>query len=947
MKIACFNEWLRRVAAGMTLVLTLVPCSLSGAFVYEASTEFLSSGDFNADGIADVLVLDKNTGNARVGYQNNAGALTWSAPLVTGIENPTGCTLGRLLQSDRDALAVTSPEHNRVHLVNLSNTNAAGAPVVVTPAGIGPNLLIGLATPFGTNATFDRLLIASSFNDVHAQGRTMLELFATAGTVASQFQGRIVPSVASGNSLRLGAHPATFAAAMARGSNAQFVAYAFTNQLRLVLQLSNLPPDTEYVFGNFNGEALPRFLFYVPGESNLLVAPVVVAGAAFEFGSSVPVALNQAIERVYYVAQGNDGYAIIHFRDGIQGLRVSGGTPVLASLYQSGLGAAGNVFTGVVPLGNGRFALLDAPAGAISTTHAQVVEFNGSSYTQRTNSNLSPLSTRTTRANLWLFQQEPFVTSGATFIGSLNAPDWSSVPSGLPASLSARVETDGGSSSGLGSPSVNSLGTPPPGSAFGLPNQYRDDISFFSYAPGRLEPLAITISPPPGTYNGPINISFAASASADIFYRAGPADGWHFYIVPFQLTNDATMQYYGVNRSTAARARLQSATYVLGRDNSPAQPPVTDPGNTNVPPVVDTNRLAYSSYGTVFYGRRSFFFDPNGSIWAINLDGSGDRYVTAGARPRVSSDGRYLAFARETDPFNNRGNLWIRDLVTGQEARLFSNSVSMVCYDWQYGRTNLFFDFSCNLWQIGLNGVPIQLPLNHDCADDAPSYNPVDGRLAFHNLSSTAGIRGLYVTSPNYSTAQRLNIPIESPRWPIWSPDGRDIVFADGEFTPAVGAGKNIWIVKPDGTGLHPITALSGFNGFSHGAIWSPAGDALVGVGTVFNSYGIWVIPLSEDRTTCAGLPYRLPTTPGDGIDFVGGIHLPPPPPELLIRRESGGVTVYWRRTVIPYILESAADPGVGWSTLSGPFPAVGLFSEHFIPNHLLANAQFFRLRTP
>jgi len=56
------------------------------AFVYESAAEFFTSADFNGDGIPDVLLLDKLTGNARVGYADGNGNLTWSSPLVTGVE---------------------------------------------------------------------------------------------------------------------------------------------------------------------------------------------------------------------------------------------------------------------------------------------------------------------------------------------------------------------------------------------------------------------------------------------------------------------------------------------------------------------------------------------------------------------------------------------------------------------------------------------------------------------------------------------------------------------------------------------------------------------------------------------------------------------------------------------------------------------------------------------
>ncbi len=120
----------------LLLLLWSVPAALA-SFVYETDTEFISSGDFNGDGLLDVLVLDKATGNARVGCQNNLGAINWSATLATGVAQVTGGTAGRFLNGARDALAITASVLNRVYLFDLSNSNSAAPPVVVTPGGLG------------------------------------------------------------------------------------------------------------------------------------------------------------------------------------------------------------------------------------------------------------------------------------------------------------------------------------------------------------------------------------------------------------------------------------------------------------------------------------------------------------------------------------------------------------------------------------------------------------------------------------------------------------------------------------------------------------------------------------------------------------------------------------------------------------------------------------------
>src|ERR1035441_6319681 len=88
------------------LVLAVGCFSSRAAFVYETASEFITSGDFDGDGRADVLVLDKLTGNARVGYQNANGALVWSAPRSTRADGASALAVGRFANTNREAIAV-------------------------------------------------------------------------------------------------------------------------------------------------------------------------------------------------------------------------------------------------------------------------------------------------------------------------------------------------------------------------------------------------------------------------------------------------------------------------------------------------------------------------------------------------------------------------------------------------------------------------------------------------------------------------------------------------------------------------------------------------------------------------------------------------------------------------------------------------------------------------
>lgn len=925
--------------------------SAQAAFVYESPTEFFSAGDFNADGIPDVLVLDKLTGMARVGYSDGNGGLIWSAPLVTGFENVTGLGVEHFLAPTNDSIAVTSPTANHVNLVDLSQTNSAGAPNSLTPLGIGPHAVTGLASPQTPNSgVAPYLLIASSFNHAPAEQLDFLSWFGM-----PMYFGLFPESNAFErlNELNLDTNTATFAVGLARGAtNDELHVWQFTNSPAVMLVFSNLPAGSDYAFGNFNGEALPRFIFYQRGGSNLTVVPLLQTNGAYAFGPSLNVALDEAVQGVFTANIGTDGAAIIQFGDGVQGLTLPGGSATLSAKYQTGAGAAGNGFVGVVPLTNGMFALLDAPPGATSSAHAQIIQCNGSTFTQLSASNLPGVSSRNTRANVWLFQLEPFVNRSPGFIASLNSPDWADGIIGLPGTIQVPTETDAGSTNGLGNISTNNLGST--GAAFGLGNQYTPAISLFSYsAPRAVEFNPVTISPPPGSYGSPLTISFSFPVhlyNAGVRYRLSAADSWHSYSAPFLLTNDATIQFFGTN-VFGTRSSLQTASYSLG---SPATsgtgtPLVIDPTNTNLPPVFSTNQLILSQNGTVFYGRRSAA--GLGTIWAINLDGSGDTYVTTGVRPRVTADGRWLAFLREGNPFGNQGNVWLRDLQSGTEQRLFTNPGFITGYDWEANETALLTDYACGIWDLSTGGTLSAL-ITADCFDEAPVRNPLDGRVAFHNLNPNSSIAGLYVAGASGGGRQRIVASVPGASWPAWSPDGGDLVFADGNNTNA-NAGKNLWLVYPDGSGLLQISGFTDTtNGFPHGALWSPDDSTLVSAGTIFGTNGLWLIPLTPDHAECDGAPILLPTTPGDAIDFAGSIVVAPSttrvvtqPPGLFIREDESAVVVYWSTNFVGFTLQSADTlPAPAWNPLAGPYYLVGGYYEYAESKAGLPFQKCFRL---
>jgi len=575
MKSAIRNSELARISIG-AIRLGLLALAAGALFnparaaqVHETADEWLGSGDFDGDGRTDVLVVDKRTGNARVALQNVGGTIDWAPPMATGADPVSALAVGRFAQTNRDAIAVSGAGLNRIHILNLSHPT--NTPVVLNPPHPEVAFLVGLDAPYGTNDFRSWLDVGS-----HDPGITLLDLLGFVADSLTAFEDQVAADgyMDSASSFRRTTSDATLIAAMLRGgSNDTFVAYAYTNTVSPVLQRPNLATGTEYAFGTFNNEPLPRLLFYVPGQSNIVVQALTNTGSGFAFAEAELSTFSSPVDDVYYVDEGTNGLAVVRFGDGVRGMRPSSGTGQLQLAYSFSAGASGNVVRGVVPFGTGKFVLLSGASNLLASTYAQVFARDGSgNYVQTSSNTLSVLTTSATRGNVWLFPLEPFVSANAPMIASLNAAAWSSLPSGLPGMLSVQSETDGGPASGLGNRSTNNFGSPPAGTAYALPNQYRDDISIFSYSPVQTPaPSVVTITPPPGSYTGPIQISFTKlDSSDDVYFRENPASAWQLYGGSFALTNNATIEYYGSTLS-GDRGRSQSATYTLASTTTPLE----------------------------------------------------------------------------------------------------------------------------------------------------------------------------------------------------------------------------------------------------------------------------------------------------------------------------------------------------------------------------------------
>lgn len=557
---------------------------------YETQREITSSGDFNADGNPDTLILDKVTGLYRIGYGTGlATTPNYANARPTGVAGATSVAVGKINGTVRDSFAVTAPDQNRLQIISPLTTGYIEPLSFINP-GISPTTMCAIDITTGPSATpeddlavliADHPTFSTAISEVRSNaGSWSIIDTGDCPTVNAGRKGNPIITSVGGTAL--------FAYIVDDGATNSFFASdptgaGYTDRLTA----SGLPDNASFITVPFQ---VPNMdvVFYVQGTDAVHVRRITASGPGWVFGPDDVTNFGIGIEQVVPIADPAGARMLARFSNGsvaIYGYSSASGftppTPIAVS------GASG-VLSGIVPVaGASQFQLLYAPAAGQPSTVAVTFANNGSGWTQTGVTTLPKINVYSSYANILLLSNAPFRDENVSLLRSYKAGDWTTGVSvgGGPFTVTAQAANYLSMTQGIGSASAQNVGTAAASAGGTAVNQQHPQFSIVSFETN-LGPVSesLVISPLAGTYSSGIQITFSGySGGSTVKYRLGSSGAFSTYNAssPPWVFTSGTVYFYADKPGTGPTP-TQSATYAFSRP-----PALQDKDGDGVPDFVE------------------------------------------------------------------------------------------------------------------------------------------------------------------------------------------------------------------------------------------------------------------------------------------------------------------------------------------------------------------------
>jgi Tol biopolymer transport system component len=280
------------------------------------------------------------------------------------------------------------------------------------------------------------------------------------------------------------------------------------------------------------------------------------------------------------------------------------------------------------------------------------------------------------------------------------------------------------------------------------------------------------------------------------------------------------------------------------------------------------------------HGRLAFSRDIGGNVdvWVMDLPAKALHRLTTDPAPDFSPtwspDGKEIAFRSGRD---GNDEVYVMNSDGSDQRNLTRNPTSDYSPAWSPTETTIAFatdrqDRSSDVWLMDADGANPRPLVQQIGIDEYPSWSPDAGQVAFgctlgKILASRVGDFEVCVVNSDGTGLRRITDAPGISSAGGWSPDGSLIAFssnrdqAPGDVTPC----GDVFVVRPDGTGLHRLTdgstpdCLSSWSSDGHIFFGSdrraPGGESDLWVMNADGTGATLVAPLPGDEQDGAFFP--------------------------------------------------------------------------------------------
>jgi TolB protein len=262
-----------------------------------------------------------------------------------------------------------------------------------------------------------------------------------------------------------------------------------------------------------------------------------------------------------------------------------------------------------------------------------------------------------------------------------------------------------------------------------------------------------------------------------------------------------------------------------------------------------------------------------GLLVGVQLQACGAQPATTCGVPGISPHpevGGQLVYSCDSGPAV-KGELYLLDLSSGKVRRLTSGGGLNWDGDWSPDGRRIVFQSTrggrYDLYVMDLETHSVQWLTGGAGFNDLPEWSPDGAWISFE--SSRDGISGplgawgmhrnIFMVRPDGSGLRRLTDGSAFNGSPAWSPAGDRLAFTSDQ-----GGSLDIYVMDTDGHLLRQLTRHHGGRGYASWAGWSPDGSELV------------VDATNPPRDAAPVSVYRVPSTGGGAVRVTHGLDFQP-----------------------------------------------------------------------